>query len=273
MTLADRLKARPVVLEVVPPHRRASESTVRKFLAPVQEKAAPPLRGSAGLDAWIRESADAFGLRNFMFVGGSSRHIAYPGPAVAEANGRLRALTRDLPGVALGNITIPERPGEVNRLLAKTRAGSQFFTTQVLFEPGPVLSLLRAYGTACGTQGLEPATVLLSFAPVTDYQDVEFLAWLGASISPRTEERLLAAGTEPGAASLEVAREIWTTIRADLAASGDHVPVGANVEEISTHNFDLAVRMAKELPTWRSDKEPAGGDGLTARGPRQSPAR
>lgn len=302
MTFADRLKALPVVLEIVPPHRRASESTVRKFLSRVQEavaalphlaavnlpevldenfagqpfyrhmsprqcarlldhrlgvdpivnKVVVHLPGSAGLDAWIRESVDAFGLRNFTFVGGSSPHVAYPGPSVTEADGRLRAMTRDLPGVALGNIAIPERPDEAARLLAKTRAGAQFFTTQVLFESGPVLSLLRGYGAACAAEGLEPATVLLSVAPVSDYHDVEFLAWLGATISPGTEERLLAAGGEPGAASLEIAREVWTAVREGVAASEAAVPIGANVEEISAHNFDLAVRMAREIPGWRS---------------------
>jgi len=302
MTFVDLLKGLPVVLEVVPPHRRASEPTVRKFVSRVREavsalphlaavnlpevldenfagqpfyrhmsprqcarllnhhlgvdpivnKVVVHLTGTAGLEAWIRESLETFGLRNFTFVGGSSPHVSYPGPTVAEADGRLRALTRDLPGVTLGNIAIPERPGEVERLLEKTRAGAQFFTTQVLFEPKPILSLLRGYGAACKAAGLNPATVLLSVAPVSDYHDVEFLAWLGAAISPATEERILAPGEEPGAASLDVAREVWTTVRETVAASDAPVPLGANVEEISSHNFDLAVRMAREIPSWRS---------------------
>lgn len=300
MAFADRLKDFPLVLEVVPPHRRANEAAARKFVTRVREavaevphlaavnlpevldenhaghpfyrhmsprqcarllnhhlgvdpivnKVVVHLEGAEGFDAWARQSLREFGLRDFVFVGGNSSHVRYPGPTVPEANERLRAIAGDAP-VSIGNITIPERAGEVERLLAKTRAGSGFFTTQVLFDPAPVSALLAQYGEACAREGLAPATVLLSFAPVSDYQDVELLAWLGAAIGPETEERLLAADREPGAASIEVTREIWTRIRDVLSGSAHPVPLGVNIEEISTHNFDLAVRMAKEFPSWR----------------------
>lgn len=300
MAFADRLKDFPVVLEVVPPHRRANEAAARKFVArvreavaevphlaavnlpevldenhagqpfyrhmsprqcarllnhhlgvdPVVNKVVVHLEGAEGFDAWARQSLQEFGLRDFVFVGGNSSHVRYPGPTVPEANERLRAIAGDAP-VSIGNITIPERAGEVERLLTKTRAGSDFFTTQVLFDPAAVSTLLTQYGEACAREGLAPATVLLSFAPVSDYQDVELLAWLGAAIGPETEERLLAADREPGAASIEVTREIWTRTRDALSGSAHPVPLGVNIEEISTHNFDLAVRMAKEFPSWR----------------------
>lgn len=300
MAFADRLKDFPVVLEVVPPHRRANEAAARKFVArvreavaevphlaavnlpevldenhagqpfyrhmsprqcarllnhhlgvdPVVNKVVVHLEGAEGFDAWARQSLQEFGLRDFVFVGGNSSHVRYPGPTVPEANERLRAIAGDAP-VSIGNITIPERAGEVERLLTKTRAGSDFFTTQVLFDPSAVSTLLTQYGEACAREGLAPATVLLSFAPVSDYQDVELLAWLGAAIGPETEERLLAADREPGAASIEVTREIWTRTRDALSGSAHPVPLGVNIEEISTHNFDLAVRMAKEFPSWR----------------------
>ena len=94
-------------------------------------------------------------------------------------------------------------------------------------------------------------SVLLSFAPIADYEDGEFLVWLGASVSPRTEEGLLATKGEPGLMSLDVARAIRTKIRDGVAASRQPVPLGVNIEEVSTHNFDLAARMAKEFPEWR----------------------
>src|SRR5206468_3331961 len=84
---------------------------------------------------------------------------------------------------SVGNITIAERDHEVDRLVEKTRAGCDFFTTQVLFEAEPMATVLRAYGRRCSSQNLKPATVLLSFAPVSDYQDIEFLVWLGATVS------------------------------------------------------------------------------------------
>ncbi|MBI4416359.1 MAG: hypothetical protein HY557_05195 [Euryarchaeota archaeon] len=301
MAFADRLRDFPIVLEVVPPHKRAGEAIVRKFVKRVQDgvraiphlaainlpevldenhagmpfyrnldprrfakllnesfpvepivnKVVVHLPGMAAFESWVKESLYGYGLRTFVLVGGASGRIKYPGPSVAEANRRLRELGRDQGSVTLGNILIPERPNEVERLLGKTLTGSRFFTTQVLFEPEPVATILRRYGEACAFEGIEPATVLLSFAPVADYEDVEFLIWLGAAITSETEERLLPAKGEVGVASLEVARSIWAKVRDAVASSRNPVPLGVNIEEISTHNFDLAVRMAKEFPEWR----------------------
>ena len=210
------------------------------------------LDGMAGLDAYVRESLEAHGMRNFVLVGIAREGVTYPGPDVARATARLRELTRGRRDVACGNIAIPERPGEVERLVRKTRAGVQFFTTQVLFEPEPVGSVLREYGEACVAAGLSPATVLLSFAPVADREDIEFLGWLGARITPKTAEALLDhRGREPGTASMDVARSTWVCVR-DAAAGARHpVPLGVNVEEISVHNFDLAVRMARGFAALR----------------------
>lgn len=307
MAFADRLRRFPILLEVVPPHRRSSEKAVAHLVQRVQEavrslphldalnlpevldenhagrpfyrnldprlfakkldrglpiepvvnKVVVHVGGEAAFEAWARESLDGYGLRSFVLAGGTSSRIPYPGPDVETANRILRRVAAGRRDVACGNITIPERPGEVDRLLRKTRAGAEFFTSQVLFEPEPIGSVLRGYGDACAAEGLEPATVLLSFAPVSDYEDVEFLAWLGATITPETEEALLdRRGREPGEASLEVARSIWTRIRDGNASARHPVPLGVNVEEISVHNFDLAVRMAREASAWRNGKTP-----------------
>ncbi len=303
MPLLDRLRDFPIVLEVVPPHRRASETTLRKAVQRVRDatraiphldainlpeildenhsgmpfyrnldprrfahmlredlpaetivnKVVVHLPGNAGFESWLKEGLYGYGLRNFVFVGGASSRIKYPGPTVPEANRRLQEMGRG-GGVdaAVGNILIPERMGEVERLLGKTLSGCRFFTTQVLFEPEPVASVLRRYGEACAFEGVEPATILLSFAPVADYEDVEFLVWLGATVTAETEAHLLPEGSAPGLASLEVARSIFTRIRDAVAGTRNPVPLGVNVEEISTHNFELAVKMASEIPAWKA---------------------
>ena len=301
MPFADRLRDFPVVLEVVPPHRRASEATLRKAEQRVREaaraiphldainlpeildenhagmpfyrnmdprrfatrlkedlpvetivnKVVVHLPGSAGFESWLKESLYAYGLKNFVFVGGASSRIKYPGPTVPESNRRLREVAQSGFEATIGNILIPERPAEVERLLGKTLSGCRFFTTQVLFEPEPVATVLRRYGEACAYEGVEPATILLSFAPVADYEDVEFLVWLGATVTPETEAHLLPEKGEPGLASLEVARSIFRKISSALAALRTPVPLGVNVEEISSHNFDLAVKMASEIPSWK----------------------
>src|SRR5881628_3468265 len=224
ITFAERLSTFPIVLEVVPPHRRETEKTVaglvkkvqdavasiphldalnipevldenhaglpfyrdlgpREFakrlnpgsrVEPIVNKVVVHAQGKDDLTAWLQGAIDVDGLRNFILVGGSSSRVSYPGPEVVAANELLRWLTRSRGDVACGNITIPERPREVERLLRKTRSGARFFTSQVLFEPEPISTVLGEYGEACAAEGLRPATVLLSFAPVADYEDVEF---------------------------------------------------------------------------------------------------
>src|SRR5207247_1752533 len=218
-----------------------------------------------GFRRWVKESLED-GLRSFVLVGGTSSRVRYPGPSVLEANQILRAAAKGHPDVALGNITIPDRENEVDRLVEKTQAGCDFFTTQVLFEAEPMATVLRAYGKRCAALGLKPATVLLSFAPVSDYQDLEFLAWLGASVTPRTEEALVANGEgAPGRSSIDVARTLWSHLHAAAATSRPAVPLGVNVEEVSLHNFDLAVQIAREFPAWRDAKSPPAAH---LRGPR-----
>ncbi|HKZ47363.1 MAG TPA: hypothetical protein VJ397_01105 [Thermoplasmata archaeon] len=295
----ERLRSFPIVLEVVPPHRRVTERALTLFVDRVRSavrsvphldalnlpeildenhlgkpfyrnmdprrcsqilslghpvetivnKVVVHLKEEEALERWLAESMGDYHLSNFVLVGGNSGRFDYGGPSVTEANRMLQKAAGARRDVACGNITIFERPSEVARLLEKTRAGAQFFTSQVIFEPEPATTVLLEYGEACAAEGLGPATVLLSFAPVADYEDVEFLAWLGANITAETEDRLLVNG-ETGAASLEVARRTWAQVRDAVARS--RVPLGVNVEEISHHNFDLAVKMAAEVPAWKS---------------------
>jgi len=218
---------------------------------PIMNKVVAHVPSESVLRRWIRESVEDHGFRNFVLVGGNSSRVRYPGPTVVEANRILRTVTKGRDDIALGNITIAERDHEVDRLVEKTHAGCDFFTTQVLFEAEPMATVLRAYGRRCSSQTLRPATVLLSFAPVSDYQDIEFLVWLGATVSPRTEEALLPPGGASGRASLEVAHTLWSHLHAAAAQSRPPVPLGVNIEEVSAHNFDLAVQMAREFPSWR----------------------
>ena len=300
------LSATPLVLEIVPPSRRASEKAIAALVDRVRDSVrtlgnldglnlpqvldenhqgqpflrnldprdfAERLGDDLGVDPivnnvvahapsrdafrhWVKESLED-GMRSFVLVGGTSSRVRYPGPTVLEANQILRTAAKGHPDVALGNITIPDRENEVDRLVEKTQTGCDFFTTQVLFEAEPMATVLRAYGKRCAALGLKPATVLLSFAPVADYQDLEFLAWLGASVTPRTEEALVTnAEGAPGRSSIEIARTLWSHLHAAAAVSRPAVPLGVNVEEVTLHNFDLAVQIAREFPAWRDAKSP-----------------
>ncbi len=190
------------------------------------------------LAAWLKETQTQYGVSGFVFVGGSDSGFQYPGPSVVEAN-RLAVANRC---TLVGNIAIPGREHEVQRLLAKTRSGCSFFTTQVLLESANTCKLLHAYSDACRSEGLVPATFFLSFAPVREMFDLEFLKWLGVSVPKKVESRLL-AHERMGTESLRLAFETFSEIVDEARLRELDVPLSVNVESLSVHNLPLAEEM------------------------------
>ncbi len=235
-----------------PYYRTADPRSVGRELAErlhrsvVVNKVVAHLPSAAALEAWARETV-AGGIRAVVLVGGSSRYIPYPGPSVAEADRLVGPILRAAGGL-VGNIAIPQREGEAHRMLAKTRAGAAFFTTQLLFDSGVALATLVEYEGLCRKAGFEPAAVLLSLAPIADETDAEFVRWLGADI-PEEAERAILNGEESGAAgrALEHARRVLAETREGAARAGLGVPIGVNVEQLTQRHLGVAVEMLSEL--------------------------
>ncbi len=211
---------------------------------PVVNKVVAHLASPEATRSWAEETV-ARGVRSFVLVGGSSRYIPYPGPAVPEANRLCRPAVEGAGGV-LGNIAIPQRTGEAHRMLAKTRAGARFFTTQIAFDSVAPSRLLHDYDLLCRQAGLSPAAVLVSVAPLADEADVQFVRWLGADV-PEATERAILNGDETGAARRSVAHALalWTEVRRALAAGSVEVPVGVNVEQLSQRHLGSAGEMLR----------------------------
>ncbi len=200
------------------------------------------LESHSALEAWAEETVLG-GVRNAVLVGGTSRFIPYPGPPVAEANRVVRPiLSRD--NGMLGNIAIPQRRGEAHRMLLKTRAGASFFTTQLLFSSEAIGDMLAAYDRLCREVPMTPAAVVLSFAPVADETDIEFVRWLGADLPDEAERRLLRDGeTDAFGQAVALATEVWETVRARAAHDRLRVPLGVNVEQVTSRHLDYAAEM------------------------------
>lgn len=210
---------------------------------------------------WFRETAVDFGIGNAVLVGGESSRIEYPGPGVVEAVRQLRSA-----GIAgcLGGITIPSRLHEAERIRQKAAAGLEFFTTQVLFDPNDIVWLIQKLN------GVE-ARIFLSFAPVGQARDLEFLRWLGADI-PSDLDRFLMRGERPDAGSeaagsagpageddgragrgaanpfersLDLAQRILMEVFDNLPP--DPPPLGLNIEHINRRNFAPALKMLERL--------------------------
>lgn len=223
--------------------RRLAEETGREA---VVNKVVAHLPDGPSLARWCAESVRS-GLRHFIFIGGSSRFIPYPGPPVLEAN-RLGRPIATHAGGHIGNVAIPQRTHEAHRMLGKTKAGAMFFTTQILFDSEGIVNVLKEYGRLCHHEGLAPAPVLLSLAPVIDEGDVEFVRWLGADLPETAERQILGDG--PGEATVAAERSIAQALEVlmdatEVLARGDHpVPLGVNIEQISVRHLAHAVSMA-----------------------------
>lgn len=212
----------------------------------VVNKVVAHLPSADALVAWTKETVGS-GIRNVVLVGGSSRYIPYPGPQVIEADKACIGLLRERGG-HLGNIAIPQRQGEAHRMLAKTRAGASFFTTQILFDSESLSRTLRDYDALCQKAGVPPAAVLLSVAPLADETDVEFVRWLGADV-PEAAERWILNGDESlaGDRAIEHARRVWDETRAVVEADSLSLALGVNVEQLTQRHLDVALRMLSDL--------------------------
>jgi len=195
-----------------------------------------------GFGNWLDETVADFGITDIVLVGGSTGSRKYPGPSVVEAN-RLASLKA---GVNIGNISIPQRENEAERMALKTQAGCKFFTTQIILEAGPVIRMLESYGRECVGRGLSPSPVFLSFAPASDADDIEFLKWLDVDVPSIVEARLLSSKSM-GSESVSIAREVFSSIHGHSKKNAGVVPISLNVEQISQHNFEFAGDMLGAL--------------------------
>lgn len=212
----------------------------------IVNKVVAHLADPAALEKWAKETI-ALGVRHAVLVGGNSRFIPYPGPPVAEANAIVRPILSGVDGL-IGNIAIPQRLGEARRMLAKTRAGASFFTTQLVFDPEAVTRLIREYDRLCRDADVRPASILITFAPVADEADVEFVRWLGSDL-PESAERAILNGDEGGASrrSIERAITVWREVQRVVEAERISVPLGVNVEQISPRHLEDAGRLLESI--------------------------
>jgi hypothetical protein len=102
--------------------------------------------------------------------------------------------------------------------------------------------------TGVQTCALPISTVLLSFATVTDEYDVEFARWLGADIPEEVERTILIGeATGDGARSVGHALDVWGSVTEAVRSGELHVPLGVNVEQISTRHLEPARMLVREF--------------------------
>jgi hypothetical protein len=101
----------------------------------------------------------------YNLVGGASSANQYSGPTIPAVAAKLNAR----PGCAHGGVTIAERHvkkgNEHETLMKKSELGMQWFISQAIYNPEPMIRLLREYGALCKGKGVAPKRVILTFAP------------------------------------------------------------------------------------------------------------
>ncbi len=197
---------------------------------------------------WFLETYNTYGIRNFIFVGGESSKIIYPGLTVSQTAKKLKTTHKnDFPDIFLGGITIPTRKNEAKRVFAKASSGIEFFTTQVLYEAEKSKKFLKEYDVLCQKNNTLPKTIILSFAPAVTPKDLDLLSWLGVEISAKTVRLITTGWLGIGFRSLDICQNVFEDILTFTIKNHIKVPLGLNVEHISRHNFEISLLLLQRL--------------------------
>jgi hypothetical protein len=189
-----------------------------------------------GWQAWLFESAHAYGTRIISVVGRPTSGVPYP----LSLSKAIRIAAAHVAGFKVGGVVIAERHGaersESARMLAKGIEGCEYFISQTVYHAPPTQQLLRDYLRDCRGAGVEPKPVILTFAPCGREKTMAFLRWLGVNVAPDTEQAILGASS-PLSRSIDICRDNLRSI-----LDGPYVgtiPIGVNVESVSINRDEI----------------------------------
>ena len=194
---------------------------------------------------WLEETNKKYEIENLITVGGESRSIDYLGPSVNEALSAIKK--NENIDLLCGGISIPSREKESLKLIEKSENGSEFFTTQVLYDSSKIIKMISHYQKRCDEKKTFPRRLLLSFAPVSSEKNIKFLKWLGVEIPTETENILIQDSSKMKDRSMEIAVNVLNETLKHLNESNIIVPIGLNVEHIMSYNFQASIEMLQEL--------------------------
>lgn len=187
-------------------------------------------------NSWLDISTGEHGNVAFNLVGGASSSVDYAGPSLPRAASIMK---QRAPSADFGCVCIAERHGKRNEALSmvnKSDWGAEWFISQGVYTPGPMIKLLNDYGELCRNRGMVPKKVVITFTPCGRAKTMTFIKWLGMLVPKEIEDRILEADS-PINESVKVLCEILSTILEQTAGSG--VPLGINVESLSIFREEI----------------------------------
>ncbi|MCS7244675.1 MAG: hypothetical protein RMJ38_00910 [candidate division WOR-3 bacterium] len=193
-------------------------------------------------ESWIEQNSKKFNY--LLIVGGESSKIRYEGYYPIPATIIARNHFKNIYG-----ITIFHRRDEAKRLLEKTKAGMKAFVSQIVFELESAKFVINEYIKLCREENIEPSKIFISFAPVSQLKDVEFLKWLGVYIPKDIESFILEDEKKLEKRSIEIIESLFHEL-CFLNINN----LGVNIEHVMYNNLQVAaytVHRIKEIWKWR----------------------
>ncbi len=217
-------------------------------------------------DTWLEETAREYRIGNVVVVGARHRYPEQPGYNVEEALMRISQLnetgrTKLFPGAIAIDTRGADPHEESQRMVEKTKAGAQFFVTQIFYNPKRMIQLLQNYSDECDRTGIEPRRVFLGVAAIPskttlkntidklrEPHDLE-------KEEPEVYERLFSHDSGIGNRSIEIIEETLRRIFDYCYGNEIDVPLGLCIEHVTESNFRHSFELLQSLPAlWREYK-------------------
>ena len=284
--------------ELMDPSWFAGELTRKSNKQCVVYKAAPCMASPAAFEAWLDQCVERDRITAVNVVGAPSSAGAHSGPTTKEAS----AIVQRRKGVHFGGVCIAERhvtkKCEHVILDKKSKWGADWFITQGIYDPEPMISVIKEYGALCREQGTQPKKIILTFTPCGRRKTMDFIKWLGMQVTEEAERAIF--GDEAGeakageakageakvegkakaakAAKPKPKRRVKTPLErsCDLMCAnltrildechGSGVPLGLNVESVSGYRdeIDATHDLFRALQSILLDRGPGAGPWMMA---------
>uniref|UniRef100_A0A7S2WT39 Methylenetetrahydrofolate reductase (NAD(P)H) n=1 Tax=Mucochytrium quahogii TaxID=96639 RepID=A0A7S2WT39_9STRA len=216
-------------------------------------KAVTCIGGRDAFSDWMDRCTRVDGHSALNIVGAPAANASRTGPSTKEAS--LMAADR---GVHFGAVCIAERhvskKNEHEILFKKSSWGAQWFVTQGIYDPVPMIQVIKEYAALCKEKGIRPKKFILTFTPCGRRKTLEFIKWLGMRVPESTENRIFEEPAPPAASvdgkparkkavkkpvekSCEILCECLEKIL--LETKDCNVPFGINIESVSGYKDEI----------------------------------
>ncbi len=186
---------------------------------------------------WLDETYTRYHGTAISLVGRSTTVERQPALSLTQA---IRMAAEHDAHFTLGGVVIPERHSalrsECARVIHKSQAGCRYFVSQAVYEAQASIRFLTDYAHECRERDLPPRRIVLTFVPCGRRKTMEFIKWLGVSISADTQQAIL---DDPAPLSRSI-RLCCANLQAILEhAYALEIPLGVNVESVSITRAEI----------------------------------